>query len=344
MCQYSGDDGKATNWHLVHLGSRAVGGAGVVVAEATAVEQRGRITTGGLGLYRDDQIEPLARIASFVREQGSVTGIQLAHAGRKGSKRRPWEGHRPLTDSEGRWEVASVGSSPYPYTDHEAPPTRQLSIEELRAVVDSFVAAAERAREAGFQLLEIHAAHGYLLHESLSPVTNDRTDRYGGDFEGRTRLLREVTGAVRDVWPAEYPLAVRISATDWLDDRPSWTVDDSAHLAPRLADAGANIIDMSAGGLHPSQTVLRSTPGYQVPYAETIREHLRSEGFETAVATVGAITDPHHAAAIVANERADIVSLGREFLRSPYWAHEAALELDAGDAVNWPSQYGWAVE
>ena len=344
MCQYSADDGAATDWHLVHLGSRAVGGAGVVVAEAAAVERRGRITTGDLGLYRDDHVPPLARVASFVADQGSVPGIQLAHAGRKASKRRPWEGHRPLTDEEGRWPIVAPTAEPYPYQDHEAPPTRRLSADEVEAVVDSFAAAARRAREAGFQFVEIHAAHGYLLHEFLSPVTNDRTDRYGGCFEARTRLLREVTAAVREVWPADSPVGVRISATDWLDDRESWTVADSARLAPTLAEAGADLIDVSAGGLHPDQSVLRSTPGYQVPYAETIREHLREEDRETAVATVGAITEPTHAAAIVANERADFVALGREHLRSPYWTHDAAVELDADSDANWPVQYGWATE
>ncbi|MEZ3114841.1 NADH:flavin oxidoreductase/NADH oxidase [Halobaculum sp. MBLA0147] len=344
MCQYSAEEGRATDWHLVHLGSRAVGGAGVVMAEAAAVEERGRITTGDLGLYRDDHVEPLSRIADFIAEQGSVPGIQLAHAGRKASKRRPWTGHRPLTDEEGAWEVVAPSETPYPYEEHDPPTTRRLSQGEIESVTDSFVAAAERAREAGFELLELHAAHGYLFHEFCSPVANDRTGEYGGDFEGRTRFLHETVAAVREVWPEENPLSVRLSATDWLDDRPSWTVDDTARLAPRLAEAGADLIDVSAGGIHPEQTVLRSTPSYQVPYAETVREHLRAEGYDTPVVAVGAITEPSQAAAVVANDRADLVALGREFLRTPYWTRGAAHELDATDALEWPIQYGWATE
>jgi 2,4-dienoyl-CoA reductase-like NADH-dependent reductase (Old Yellow Enzyme family) len=346
MCQYSAPGGFPTDWHLVHLGSRAVGGAGLVMAEATAVEQRGRICTKDLGIWSDEHGEELTRIASFIAEQGSVPGIQLAHAGRKASKTRPWEGNEPVKPEDGGWETVAPSANPYPYEEYDEQPTNRLDQDEIEDVVQSFADGARRADEAGFEVVEIHAAHGYLIHEFLSPVTNDREDEYGGSFENRTRFLREVTRAVREVWPGDQPVFVRISATDWLEDRESWTIEQSARLAPMLAEAGADLIDVSAGGICPEQKVLRSTPGYQVPYAETIREHLREQDLDTRVATVGAITEPVQAEQIVANERADVVCLGREYLSSPYWTHEAALELGVEDTENhdWPIQYGWAVE
>jgi 2,4-dienoyl-CoA reductase-like NADH-dependent reductase (Old Yellow Enzyme family) len=251
MCQYSCEqrDGLATEWHRTHLGSRAVGGAGLVMSEATAVESRGRISPEDLGIWSDDHAEALAPITEFVREQGSVPGIQLAHAGRKASTSRPWEGHDPLSPEEGGWTVVGPTDEPWPYED-EAPPTERLTPEDIDSVVESFRAAAERALAAGFEVAEVHAAHGYLIHEFLSPVTNTRGDAYGGGFEGRTRLAREVTEAVRGVWPEEKPVFVRISATDWLPDRDSWTVEDSVRLADRLAELGVDLIDVSGGGIH----------------------------------------------------------------------------------------------
>lgn len=342
MCQYSAPEGRATDWHLVHLGSRAVGGAGVVLTEATAVSPEGRITPDDLGIWTDEQADALARVADFVAEQGSVPGIQLAHAGRKASTASPWDGGNPLSPDGDGWTAVGPTETPYP-RDGDEQPTRALDTEDVAGVVDDFAAAAERALAAGFEIAEIHAAHGYLLHEFCSPVTNDRTDRYGGDFEGRTRLLREVTAAVREVWPDEKPVFVRVSATDWLDDRPSWTVDDTARLAPRLAEAGADLIDVSAGGIHPDQSVPATGPGYQVPYAEAIGEAVAAGDADLAVGAVGGITDPEHAAAVVANDRADAVLMAREFLRSPYWPLHAAADLDAADAVDWPVQYRRAV-
>ena len=336
MCQYSSPDGLATDWHLVHLGSRAVGGAGVVVTEATAVEPRGRISPQDLGIWSREHAEALAPVADFVRSQGGVPAIQLAHAGRKASTGRPWEGHGPLQPDGDGWAVVGPSDTPYPYDD-EAPPTRALDREGIARVVDSFVHGAERALSAGFEIAEVHAAHGYLLHQFLSPVTNDRDDEYGGSFENRTRLVREVTAAVRQVWPHDKPVFVRVSATDWLPDRASWDVAQSARLAPLLFEAGADLLDVSAGGIHPDQQVPATGPGYQVPYAETIREHLREEDVPMAVGAVGGITDPVQATELIRNERADVAILGREHLRDPYFALHAAEELDAG--VEPPVQY-----
>jgi len=331
MCQYSAEDGLPTEWHGVHLGSRAVGGAGLVMAEATAVEPRGRITPGCLGIWSPEHAGALAPIADFVRSQGAVPGIQLAHAGRKASRGRPWEDRRPLAPDEGGWEVVGPTDAPYPDSD-EPPAQRALDADGIEAVVDAFAAAAEHALTAGFELVEVHAAHGYLLHEFLSPVANDRTDEYGGSFENRTRLLRETVAAVRDVWPDDRPLFVRISATDWLPDRESWTVGDSVRLAPALIEAGADLIDVSAGGIHPDQQVPAAGAGYQVPYAERIRAEA-----DVPVGAVGKITAPEQADAIVRNGRADLAILGREFLRRPHWALHAATEL--GVDVDWPVQY-----
>ncbi|WP_277552998.1 NADH:flavin oxidoreductase/NADH oxidase [Halobaculum limi] len=335
MCQYSSTDGMANDWHLVHLGSRAVGGAGLVMSEATAVSPEGRITPNDLGIWSDDHAEALAPTTDFIRSQGSVPAIQLAHAGRKASTARPWEGGDPISPEDGGW-VVDAPSGPYP-RDGDEQPTNSLSIDEIRSVVDDFAAAAERALDAGFEVAEVHAAHGYLLHEFLSPVANDRDDEYGGSFENRTRLLREVTEAVREVWPDDKPVFVRISATDWIDDEESWDVDQSARLAPILAAAGADLLDVSSGGISPAQEVPYAGPNYQLAYAEAIREHVEEVGADIAVATVGGITEPKQAEAIVGNDRADAVLMAREFLRSPYWPLHAAHELDAD--VEWPVQY-----
>ncbi|WP_049995646.1 NADH:flavin oxidoreductase/NADH oxidase [Halapricum salinum] len=332
MCQYSCEqrDGLATDWHRTHLGSRAVGGAGLVMTEATAVEPRGRISPEDLGIWSDEHADALRPITEFVREQGSVPAIQLAHAGRKAATSRPWDGHDPLGPDEGGWAVVGPTDEPWPY-EGEAPPTERLSVEEIESVIDSFRTAAERALNAGFEVTEVHAAHGYLLHEFLSPVTNTREDDYGGDFEGRTRLLREVTQTVRDVWPDEKPVFVRISATDWLPDRESWTLDDSVRLADRL---GVDLLDVSGGGIHPDSRPEQAGPNYQVRYAERIREET-----DLQVGAVGGITTPEQAEALLANERADLAIVGREHLRDPYFALHAAETLDATEEVESPPQY-----
>lgn len=334
MCQYSCDtDGLATDWHEVHLGSRAVGGAGVVMAEATAVEPRGRISPSDLGLWSDDHADALAPVAEFVADHGATPAIQLAHAGRKASKTRPADGSRPLQPDEGGWETVAPSAEPYPY-DGQPPATRRLTEGDIADVKDAFVAAAERAREAGFEIAEVHAAHGYLLHEFLSPVTNRREDAYGGDFEGRTRLVREITAAVRDVWPDDEPVFVRVSASDWLPNRESWTVEDTARLAPLLAEAGADLIDVSSGGIHPDQRIPSTGPNYQVPYAERVAENT-----DALVGAVGGITEPAQADALIRNDRADLAIVGREHLRDPYFALHAAQELDAVDRADVPVQY-----
>lgn len=336
MCQYSTHDGVATDWHSVHLGSRAVGGAGIVMTEATAVEPRGRISPHDLGIWSRDHADALAPIADFIRSQGSVPAIQLAHAGRKASKTRPWDGSDPLTPDEGGWETIAPSADPYPYDD-EPPAQRAMEDADIDGVVNAFAAAAERAYEAGFEIAEIHAAHGYLLHEFLSPVVNSRDDEYGGSFENRTRLVREVTGAVRAVWPDEKPVFVRISATDWLPDRESWDIDQSVRLAPLLAEAGADLIDVSGGGISPDQQIPNAGPGYQVPYAATIRENT-----DLAVGAVGGITEPAQADQLIRNGRADLAIVGREHLRDPYFALHAARELDVD--VETPIQYRRAFE
>lgn len=335
MCQYSCDnrDGIATDWHFVHLGSRAVGGAGIVMTEATAVEPRGRISPQDLGIWDAEHAEALAPIASFIRDQGSCPAIQLAHAGRKASKSRPWEGSNPLRGDEG-WEVIAPSSIPWPY-DGDAPPTRSMTQEDIDSVIDSFVAGAENALAAGFEICEIHAAHGYLLHEFLSPVTNQRTDDYGGSFENRSRIVREVTAAVRSVWPDDRPLFVRISATDWLPERDAWTVDQSVRLVDHLVANGADLIDVSGGAIHPDQQLPSTGPGYQIPYAEQIGEETTED---VSVGAVGAITEPEHADALIRTGQADLAIIGREHLRDPYFTNNAASKLEV-DSVDIPPQY-----
>jgi 2,4-dienoyl-CoA reductase-like NADH-dependent reductase (Old Yellow Enzyme family) len=337
MCQYSCEkrDGLAHNWHLVHLGSRAVGGAGVVMTEAAAVEARGRITPQDLGIWSDEHGDALAPIAEFIDQQGSVPGIQLAHAGRKASKTRPWEGSEPIHPDEGGWETIAPSPEPWPYEDGETA-TAEMGQADIEGVIESFRAAAERALDAGFEIAEVHAAHGYLLHEFLSPVTNHREDDYGGDFDGRTRLVREVTSAVREVWPDDKPVFVRISATDWLPERESWTVEDSVRLADDLSEVGADLIDVSAGGINPTPQIPHSGAGYQVPYAEQIT---RERDSSIAVGAVGGITDPAQADALVRNGRADLAILAREHLRDPYFSLHAARELDQSERVEPPVQY-----
>jgi len=335
MCQYSCEarDGLATEWHRQHLESRAVGGAGLVMSEATAVEARGRISPEDLGIWSDEHRDALEPITEFVREQGAVPGIQLAHAGRKASKSRPWEGSEPVAPADGGWDVVGPSGNPWPYED-EPPTTTRLSTSEIEEVVDSFRAAARRAEEAGFEVAEVHGAHGYLLHQFLSPVTNDRTDEYGGSFENRTRLIREVTAAVREVWPDDKPVFVRLSATDWLPEQESWDIENTVALASALSELGADLIDVSGGGITPESHPERSGPNYQVEYAERVKENS-----DAAVGAVGGITEPAQADALIRNGRADLAILGREHLRDPYFTLHAARELDATERVDVPAQY-----
>ncbi|MGD0873048.1 MAG: NADH:flavin oxidoreductase/NADH oxidase [Bryobacteraceae bacterium] len=326
MCQYSSEDGFANDWHLVHLGSRAVGGAALVITEAAAVDARGRISPQDLGIWKDEHVEFLARIAAFVRQQGAVAGIQLAHAGRKASTRRPWDGSGVIPEAEGGWPA--VAPSAVPFNPGEPAPA-ELSKAEIRGIVDSFVAAARRALRAGFQVAEIHAAHGYLVHQFLSPLSNQRTDEYGGAFENRIRLALEVAAAVRAVWLAALPLFVRISATDWAPG--GWDIDESVELARRLRAVGVDLIDCSSGGAVPHQKIAMG-PGYQVPFAARIRKEAG-----VATAAVGMITTPRQAEEIVGAEQADLVLLAREFLRDPYFPLHAARAL--GREVKPPAQY-----
>ena len=326
MCQYSSVDGFASDWHLVHLGSRATGGAGLVMVEASAIVPEGRITPADLGIWKDEHVPNLARIAAYVHSQGARAGIQLAHAGRKASMAPPSQGERLLAPEEGGW--IPVAPSAVPFNAKYAVP-RGLDQAGINEVVAAFRAAALRALTAGFDVIEIHAAHGYLLHEFLSPLSNQRTDNYGGSLENRARLLLEVVHAVRAVWPAELPLFVRISSTDWTEG--GWTPSDSAALARMLLAHGVDLVDCSSGGNVPGAAI-PLTPGYQVPFAARVR---REAGIATAA--VGMITEPAQANAIIENGDADMVLLAREMLRDPYWALHAAQAL--GETVSWPEQY-----
>lgn len=326
MCQYSSDDGFASDWHLVHLGSRAAGGAGLVVVEASAVTPEGRITPEDLGIWKDEHIPMLARIAAFIAGQGAVPAIQLAHAGRKASTRRPWDSGTTISLDDGGW--TPVAPSPIPFQPEDQPPT-ELAADQLEQTVRAFVNAAGRARKAGFHLIELHAAHGYLLHEFLSPLSNRRTDAYGGSLENRMRFPLEVTRAVRAAWPAEYPMFVRISATDWAEG--GWEIEQSIAFAREAAALGVDLIDVSSGGLALSAKVPVG-PGYQVPFAERIKAEA---GIRTGA--VGLITDAKQAAEIIRLGKADIVLLARATLRDPYWAHHAAVALGIKPTV--PPQY-----
>jgi 2,4-dienoyl-CoA reductase-like NADH-dependent reductase (Old Yellow Enzyme family) len=326
MCQYSSDDGFANDWHLVHLGSRAVGGAGLVMTEATAVEPRGRISPRDLGIWKDDHVPMLERIASFIQRQGAVPGIQLAHAGRKASVDVPWSGGRPVGPSQGGW--TPVGPSGIPYAEG-SPVPESLSSAGIAEVVSAFVTAAKRAVSAGFQAAELHFAHGYLVHEFLSPLSNTRTDRYGGSFENRTRIAREIAQAVRSVWPEKAPLLARISCTDWTPG--GWDIEDSVKLSAALKADGVDLIDCSSGGnIHSAK--VDTGPGYLAPYSERVRREAR-----IPTATVGFITSPQQADHILRTGQADLVVMARQLLREPYWPLRAAAELKA--ETHWPDQY-----
>jgi 2,4-dienoyl-CoA reductase-like NADH-dependent reductase (Old Yellow Enzyme family) len=324
MCEYSSDDGFANDWHLVHLGSRAVGGAGLVLTEATAVTPDGRISPQDLGIWDDAHVEYLSRITRFIHSQQRPAGMQLAHAGRKGSTHRPWEGSGSV-DRDGWQPVGPTGEAFAP----GYPQPRALEVEEIHAVTRAFATAAARARAAGFDVVEVHAAHGYLLHEFMSPLSNTRRDEYGGTFDNRIRFCLEVVDAVRAVWPERLPLFVRISSTDWADG--GWDIEQSVELARRLKPRGVDLIDCSSGG-NVAAAKIPIGPGYQVPFAERVR---REAGISTGA--VGLITEPAQAQAIVSEGRADCVLLARELLRDPYWPLRAARELEA--MMDWPAQY-----
>lgn len=327
MCQYSCEDGFANDWHLVHLGSRAVGGAAAVITEAAAVTPEGRISPGDLGLWKDEHIEPLARITQFIRAQGVVVGIQLAHAGRKASKSAPWAGDKVVLPENGGWSPVYAPSE-IPFDANSLTP-KALTIDEIQTQVQAFADAAKRALKAGFQIVEIHAAHGYLLHEFLSPLSNQRTDEYGGSFENRIRFVCEVTKAVRAVWPEGLPLFVRISATDWVDG--GWDLPQSVKLASVLKTMGVDLIDCSSGALV-ADARIPAAPGYQLPFARAVKQESK-----ILTGAVGLITEPTQADEIIENGDADVVLLARELLRDPNWPLWAAFEL--GHSIDWPKQY-----
>jgi 2,4-dienoyl-CoA reductase-like NADH-dependent reductase (Old Yellow Enzyme family) len=326
MCEYSSIDGFANDWHLVHLGSRAVGGAGLIITEATAVSPEGRITYADLGIYKDEHIEKLKQITDFIHQQGAVAGIQLAHAGRKASHELPWLGGAQIAaDQKNGWET--LGPSAVAFDEKEQPPVEldKPGIEKIKA---DFKAATVRAIAAGFKIIELHGAHGYLIHEFFSPLSNKRTDEYGGSFENRIRLLLEVIASVQEVWPADNPLFVRISATDWTEG--GWTVEESVALAKVLKDKAVDLIDCSSGGNVMAKIPLK--PGYQVEFAEQVRK----TGILTGA--VGLITEPKQADEIIQTGQADLVIMAREFLRDPYFPLRAAHEL-SNTEVKWPVQY-----
>jgi 2,4-dienoyl-CoA reductase-like NADH-dependent reductase (Old Yellow Enzyme family) len=330
MCQYSAPEGLATSWHFVHLGSRAVGRCGLIMTEASAISPIGRISPHDLGIWSDRHAEALAPIVQFVRDQGAVVGIQLAHAGRKASTHRPWDnGGRPLRSDEGAWQP--IGPSPVPFSEsHQTP--QPLDRAGIRRIIEEFRQAAARSIRAGFDVIEIHSAHGYLLHSFLSPLSNQRTDEYGGSLQNRMRLLLEVVEVLRSVMPADMPLFVRISASDWVEG--GWDILQSVALAKELARHGVDVVDCSSGGSVPAARIPMKA-GYQVPFAEQIR---REANIMTAA--VGLITEPAQAEDVIRNGRADLVMLGRVLLRYPYWPLRAARAL--GRDIDWPPQYARA--
>lgn len=326
MCMYSSKDGFANNWHLVHLGSRAVGGAGLIISEATAVAPEGRISPGDLGIWKDEHVEKLKEITAFLEDHGSVPGIQLAHAGRKASTSSPWQGGKLVSEEDGGWRPVAPSAIPF-FEDHNSP--SELDPAEIKKVISDFREASKRAFLAGFKVLEIHAAHGYLLHEFLSPLSNQRNDDYGGSFENRVRLLLEVVRAVKEEWPEELPLFVRISTTDWAQG--GWNEEESVQLSKLLLENGVDVIDCSSGGLVPNASIPVQKQ-FQVPFSEKIKAEA---GIMTAA--VGLITTPQEAEEVLKKGQADFIFLGREMLRNPYFPLEAAEELGAD--IAWPNQY-----
>jgi 2,4-dienoyl-CoA reductase-like NADH-dependent reductase (Old Yellow Enzyme family) len=326
MCQYSSVDGFANDWHLVHLGSRATGGAALVIQEATAVTKRGRISPDDMGLWKDDQIEPLQRITAFIKKQGSVPGIQLAHAGRKASMNSSWKGGKQVEVSDGGWMAQAPSAIPY---NDEYPIPEAMTKEDIIQVRKDFKSSAIRSLEAGFEVIEIHGAHGYLIHSFLSPLSNHRTDEYGGSFENRTRFVREIIGDIRNIWPERLPLFLRISSTDYSPD--GWDLRSSVRLSVMVKQLGVDLIDCSSGGLTPNVRVPLG-PGYQVPFAETIR---KEAGIMTGA--VGLITTAAQANEIIETGKADMILIARASLRNPHFPLAAAKEL--GKDIEWPLQY-----
>ncbi|MCG9792015.1 NADPH dehydrogenase NamA [Flavobacterium algicola] len=326
MCQYSAENGLANNWHLVHLGSRASGGAGLIIQEATSVLPEGRISPEDLGLWNDEQIEKLKEINQFISSQDCVPGIQLAHAGRKASHAAPWSGHQQLNESQGGWKT--VAPSAIAFGENEEEPIA-LDNNQIQNIVEAFRSATKRAVQAGFEVLEIHAAHGYLIHQFLSPLSNKRTDQYGGSFENRIRFALETLAAVQSEWPSDLPLFVRISATDWADG--GWTIEESVQLSKILKEKGVDLIDISTGGLVHHQKI-PVAPNYQVPFAQQIKEEAG-----ITVSAVGLITDATQAEEILTKQQADLVMFARESLRNPYFPLQFANELKAD--IRWPKQY-----
>jgi 2,4-dienoyl-CoA reductase-like NADH-dependent reductase (Old Yellow Enzyme family) len=331
MCQYIAQDGMASDWHLVHLGSRASGGTGLIIVEATGVKPEGRITPGCMGIWSDAHIAPLARIVDFVHSQGAKIGIQLAHAGRKASCDVPWHGGKALTPDQGAWTAVAPSAIPFYETD---PVPHALTLSEIKDVQQAFGDAIRRALTAGFDLIEIHSAHGYLSHSFLSPLSNQRTDQYGGSLENRMRFVTELATQAREIIPADMPLFTRISATDWVEG--GWTIEDSVILARQLATVGVDLIDVSSGGAVPHASIPVSK-GFQVPLASQVR---REANVKTGA--VGLITEPNEANDIICRGDADLVFLGRQLLREPYWAERAMTEL--GAEQKWPISYGYAVK
>lgn len=326
MCQYSSVDGVPTDWHFVHLGSRAVGGAALIIAEATAVSPEGRITPDDAGMWDEKHVITNTSITSFIKSQNATPGIQLAHAGRKASTYSPWKGSGKVNENEGGWQT--IAPSPIPFAENYPIP-KEMSKDDIKTVIEQFRKAAEKSVKAGFQVIEIHMAHGYLMHEFLSPKSNQRSDEYGGKLENRCRLSIEVAKVIREVIPDGMPLFVRISATDWVND--GWDIEQSVQLCKWLKETGVDLIDCSSGG-NINKASIPAGPGYQIPFAERIRK-------EAGILTsgVGLITSPEQAEQIIKNEQADLVELARQMLRDPYWPLHAAKQLNVD--VDWPNQY-----
>jgi 2,4-dienoyl-CoA reductase-like NADH-dependent reductase (Old Yellow Enzyme family) len=326
MCQYSSPDGTVNDWHFVHLGSRAVGGAGLILVEAAAVDPRGRITPRDVGIWDDGHVAGLARVVAFIKANGATAGIQIAHAGRKASTAAPWLGGRAVAPADGGWNVVAPSAIPF---DDESPVPEALTSADIQALIESFAAAARRAHQAGFDVVEIHAAHGYLIHEFLSPIANTRTDEFGGSYDNRTRLLKQVCTAVRQEWPKSKPLFVRLSSTDWIEG--GWCPEDTVALSHHVSKYGVDLIDCSSGGIAPGVTI-PAGPGFQVPFSQQVKDTV-----PMLTAAVGFITSPAQADQIIRNDQADLVLLAREMLRDPYWPLHAAAAL--GYDVTWPNQY-----
>jgi len=336
MCQYSSDNGFPNDWHFVHLGSRAVGGAGLVMVEATAVSPEGRISPADSGIYLDDHVEPFARISRFLKQYGAVPGIQIAHAGRKASANKPWEGDNHINKAQGGWDTIAPSAVAFGGNLSKVP--REMTVEDIGRVRQAFVAAAKRAQAAGFEWLELHFAHGYLAHEFYSPLANKRTDSYGGSFENRIRFLLETFGAVRKVWPERFPLAARLSVTDWIEG--GVTVEESIELVRKLKAAGLDLLDVSHGFITPDISQVPWGPGFLIPTASRIR---RESGIATAVGWM--ITDPQQAEEAIRDQHTDLVVLAREMLRDPYWPYHAAVTLGVEKAPEiLPVQYARAVK